>query len=137
MSFKASYYALSMDWKTDVVKRSPVTQLFSWFWYVQGSCLICLKHCGVLDLLIAKMDNFSPVTLPAVMPVSLSLPFFPPEHFSCDRWYFFFGRTPYLWATSLLDPFLHVFLCFAFFYNSFDCKSSFNERHLLAFDRNN
>ena len=38
------------------------------------------------------MGNFSPVALAATMPVSRTLLFFPPEHFSLDKRYVLVGR---------------------------------------------
>ena len=67
-------------------KRSPVIQLFFWLLYQQRSCLIFLKHLGVMDLPTTYMGNFFPVALAVAMPVSRGLLFFPPEHFSPAGW---------------------------------------------------
>ena len=67
-------------------ESSSVIQLFFFSLYRQGSCFRFLKHRGFLDLLITNISNFSPVVIAAAMPVNLTLPFLPPEHFSLDRW---------------------------------------------------
>lgn len=44
-----------------------------------------LKHRGCLDLPIKNICKFSRVALAAATPVSRSLLFFPPKHFSPDK----------------------------------------------------
>ena len=53
---------------------------------------MCLKQRGVSDLPITNIGSFSPNALPAAIPVSLTLLFFPSEHFRPLKLYVLFGK---------------------------------------------
>ena len=57
-------------------------QLFFCATYLQGNFLTFSKQREFLDLPIMKMGRLSPVALAAPIPVTLTLLFFPSEHFS-------------------------------------------------------
>ena len=62
-------------------KISPLIQLFFCGLYSQGRCLTFLKQQRFLDFQITIMGSFSPVTLAAAIPVSLTLLLFPRNTF--------------------------------------------------------
>ena len=66
--------------------------LFFCEFYLQGKFFMCLKQRGVSDLPITNMGSFSPNALSAGIPVSLTLLFFPSEHFRPLKWYVLFGK---------------------------------------------
>ena len=61
---------------THLLKCSPLIRTFCWFLHRHDICLTFLKALSVFDLPNTNIDNFSPVALAAVIPVSLTLLFY-------------------------------------------------------------
>ena len=67
--------------QTHSSKISLFIQLFCCDLYLQGRCLTFLKQRGFLDFQTTNMGSFSPVALPAALPVSLTFLFFSQNKF--------------------------------------------------------
>ena len=85
-TFRSSCWNLLSKSYVDSSKSSPFIQLFACACYRHGKCLIPEKHLSSLDLSITNICSFSPQVFGAAVPLSCTLLWFPPVHFSPSRW---------------------------------------------------